>query len=151
MALDIKAGIYKARVVKQPDGEWAQYGESNNQTPQINLDVELQLDGGKTFRATTPLYFSPAAAQYSIDRLRACGWKGADLTNLEGVGDNEVSVEVSHEEYEGDLKTKVQIMSGAGRFNVANPVEKASWAAKVAAITGNSGAAAPAAAPKPNF
>jgi len=153
MALDIKAGIYKARVVKQSDGSWAQYGESSNNNPEMILDLDLKMDDkGGTRRVSTPIYFSAAASEYSFARLRACGWQGNDLSDLAGVGDNEIDVEVRHEVYEGDgeLKTKIQIMSGGGRFNTAKPVEPKTFAAKVAAITGTA-APAGASAPKPNF
>jgi hypothetical protein len=153
MALDIKAGIYKAHVVRQPDGAWAQYGESSGGNPEMILDLELKLDDkGSTRRVSTPLYFSATAAQYSFDRLKACGWQGADLSNLDGVGDNEVDVEVKHEVYEGDgeLKTKVQIVTGGGRFSTAKPVDSKSFAAKVAAITG-APVAATGTGPKPGF
>src|ERR1017187_5857158 len=137
MALDIKAGVYKGRVVKQPDGTWAQFGESKNGNPEMIVDIDLKLDdAGNTRRVSTPLYFSAEAAQYSFDRLKACGWVGPDVSDLTGVDTNEIDVEVRHEPYEGEMKTKVQIMSGGGRFNTAKPVEAKAFAAKVAAIAG---------------
>jgi hypothetical protein len=157
MAIDIKAGIYKGRVVRQPSGDWAQYGDSKNENPELLLDIDLRLDDvGNVRRVTTPLYFSLAAAPYSFDRLRACGWEGSDLSDLTGVDKNEISVEVKHEPWlnpesgQNEMKTKFQIMSGAGRFNTAKPVEAKAFAARVAAITG---APAPQAGigPKPTF
>lgn len=153
MALNIKAGVYKGRVIKQPDGSWAQYGESANGNPEMLLDLELNLDDkGNKQRVTTPMYFSAAAAEYSFSRLRACGWEGSDLSDLTGVDKNEIDIEVRHEVYDGDgeMKTKIQIMSGGGRFNTAKPVDAKSFAAKVAALTGTQAPAA-SGAPKPTF
>ena len=154
--MDIKAGQYKGRVVKQSDGAWAQYGESSGGNPEMILDLDLKLDeAGNKRRVSTPLYFSAAAAEYSFARLRACGWEGADVSNLEGVDKNEIDIEVRYEPWVNEqgvteMKMKVQIMSGGGRFSTSNPVEPKAWAAKVAALTGTPAPGA-ATAPKPNF
>ncbi len=158
MALSLKAGMYKGRVVKRPDGEWAQYGESVNGHPELILDLDLKIDDqGGTQRVSTPLYFSTDASEYSIARLRACGWKTNELDNLEGVGDNEVDVEVRHEPWtnpetgQNEMTTKVQIVSGGGRFNTAKPVDKKAFAARVGAITGVPTSMLGAEPPKPKF
>ena len=54
---------------------------------------------------------------------------------------NEVDVSISYDIYDGQPKMRVQIMGG-GRFNTANPVDKKTFAAKVAAIAGTQGPAA---------
>jgi hypothetical protein len=149
MALDIAGGVYKGRLVLGSE----QFGESTNGNPELILDANLKI-GDNVRRVSTPLYFSAEAAPYSFDRLRAAGWKGqgaADLADLTGIDTNELDFEVRHEEYNGEMKTKVQIMSGGGRFQSAKPVERASFAAKVAAITGSKQPNAAPQAPKPGF
>lgn len=140
-----KPGIYKGRVMSGKE----QHGESSNSTPELLLMVNVP-DLGRQF--TVPLYFSQAAAPYSFERLRACGWKGKsalDLEDMTGVGDNDIDIEIKYEMYEGSLKMKVSIMSGGGgRFNTSNPMDKKSFAAKVAAITGQ-GAGGNGAPPPP--
>lgn len=146
MALDIKAGVYRGRLVAGSE----QYGESTNGNLELIVDADLEMDDGSVRRVSTPLYLSAAAAPYSIDRLRAAGWEGNDIRDLTGIDKNEVDFEVRHEEYNGEMKTKVQIMSGGGRFQSANPVDKNAFAAKFNAIMGNN-APMDSAAPKPKF
>lgn len=138
---DIKSGIYKAKVVKGSE----EYGESANKTPELLLRVhvpELQRE------LTVVLYFSESASPYSLERLRLCGWKGTDLSDLTGVDENEIEIEVKYEDYQGAPKMKVGIRSGGGTFSTKTPVDKKAFAAKVAAIAG---LPAPTGVPKPGF
>ena len=128
--LDPKPGIYKGHAVEGSE----QYGESKNGNPELLIDMMLTDLGNRV--VTTPLYFSPESAPYSIERLRALGWETNDLQNLKGIGKNEVGIEIKYDLYEGSWKMKVQIQSGAGKFTTSKPTEKAAWAAKVGAITG---------------
>jgi len=128
--LEPKPGVYRGHGVEGSE----QYGESSNGNPELLIDLVLHELSDR--RVTTPLYFSPGAAPYSIERLRALGWEGNDLQNLKGIGKNEVAVEIKWDLFEGSWKMKVQISSGAGKFTTAKPQDKAVWAAKVGAITG---------------
>lgn len=144
-----KVGIYKGRAVKGADGSWAQYGKRENGNHELLLNVKLEIDGGALVR-TVPLYFSQAAAPYSLERLRALGWKGENLANLDGIETNEVDVEVTQEQYDGKTRNKYNIMTGAGRFTTENPQSPAMWAAEVNAAIGlSSGAPATPNGPPP--
>ena len=95
--LDPKPGIYTARAVKGSE----QYGESTNGSPELLLQLDIP-DIGK--RLTTVLYFSAAAAPYSIERLRAMGWEGSDLADLSGIDKKDVSIEITYEPFEGEAQ-----------------------------------------------
>jgi len=127
----MKFGIFKARAVK----EATQYGESQGGHPQMALLMRAKLDDGSAQEQTTFLIFSPDAAPYSFDRLRALGWKGQDLTDLSGIDANEVDIRVFSEEYQGKAQVKCEIMGG-GRVTLAKPMDPKTFAARVAAITG---------------
>lgn len=138
----IEPGIYKARAVAGSE----QYGETSNGNDQIVLNLTL-LESGDT--VSTFLVFSDKAAPYSIDRLRKCGWSGADLAKLDGIDANEVDVEVKYEEYKGEMKMKVQIITG-GTVTLEKQFDakgKKAFAAKHAALAKATLGAKPA--PKP--
>lgn len=101
----IPAGNYRGKAVAGSE----QYGETSNNNDQIVIDLDLT-DIGE--RVSTFLVFSEKAAPYSMKRLRALGWEGTDLTNLQGIDSKEVDVEVKYEEYQGEMKMKVQIVAG---------------------------------------
>jgi hypothetical protein len=107
MTQRVSAGTYRGRAIAGTE----QYGTTSNGNDQIVLDLDL-IDLGE--KVSTFLVFSDKSAPYSLERLRACGWKGDDLSNLSGIDANEVNVEVKYEMYQGDEKMKVQILTGGG-------------------------------------
>ena len=92
----IQTGTYKGRGIAGSE----QYGVTSNGNDQVVVDLNL-VDLGES--VSTFLNFSEAAAQYSIDRLRALGWEGNDLSNLTGIDRNEVMVSVKYETWEGRI------------------------------------------------
>lgn len=129
MSQRIEAGVYRGKAVAGSE----QYGETSNHNDQIVLDLEL-LELGET--VSTFLVFSEKAAPWSMKRLRALGWTGANLADLTGIDSNEVDVEVKYEEYQGELKMKVQIIAG-GTVTLENQFDdkaKKAFAAKHAAL-----------------
>ncbi len=128
MSERIQAGVYRGKAVAGSE----QYGATSNGNDQIVID--LTLDTGDT--VSTFLVFSEKAAPWSMKRLRALGWSGTDLTDLTGIDSNEVDVEVKYEEYNGDMKMKVQIVTG-GTVTIENQFDdkgKKAFAAKHAAL-----------------
>lgn len=148
---DPKPGNYMGKAIKGSE----QYGESHGGNPELLLQVIIpelatpDAPQGRIF--TTVLYFSAEAAPYSIPRLRALGWKGTDLSDLTGIDENEVMVNIAWPVDPGDnkAKLKVQIGSGAGTFSTKKPVDPKAFAARVGAIAGLPPTAS--AAPKPKF
>lgn len=147
--MTIEAGTYRGRAIAGSE----QYGTTSNGNDQIVIDLEL--DTGE--RVSTFLVFSQKAAKYSMDRLRALGWTGTDLTNLAGIDTNEVQVEVRYEEYNGEEKMKVEIRTGSGvvlKDKMDDNAKKA-FGAKFKALAMKTPAATstpapPKAAPKPS-
>lgn len=122
----IAAGTYRGKGIKGSE----QYGQTSNHNDQIVLDLDL-LDIGE--KVSTFLVFTDAAAPYSIDRLRALGWKGNDLSALDGIDENEVNVQVKYEMFEGQEKMKVQILTGGGAVKLKDQLDdkgKKAFAAK---------------------
>lgn len=129
-----KEGRYKAKAATpDPTGAPHEFGMSKNDKPELLVHLflpELQ----RTY--VSPLYFSPDAAPYSEERLRALGC--TDITTLAGIDSNEVDVALEHQFYEGKWRTRVQILSGGGVFHSAKPMEGGGreFAARVQALTG---------------
>lgn len=98
-------GTYRAKAVAGSE----QYGTTSNNHDQIVLDFDL-LDVGE--KVSVFLVFSEKAAPHSIKRLRTAGWTGDDLSSLVGLGSRECEVRVFHEEYQGQMKMKTEIVSG---------------------------------------
>ena len=124
----VAAGFYKGRGVAGSE----QYATNpNNGNDQIAIDVEIP-SLNRAF--TTFLYFSDAAAPYAIDRLRACGWQGDDLSNLAGIDANEVDVQIKYEVFDGKERMKIDIATGGGRVkleNVMTPQQRKAFAARM--------------------
>lgn len=125
-----------------------QFGIASTGTDQIALD--LALDNGET--VTTVLPFTDASAQYSIQRIRALGWKGRDLGAIsESELTEDVDVEVKSESYQGKSRIRVEIMTG-GRFVFEKPMnlaQRKSFAARFSAFAAGSPPPARSAAPPP--
>lgn len=116
MARRIEKGTYRGRAIAGSE----QYGTTSKGNDQIVLELDL-LDIGE--RVSTFLVFSDNSAEFSVDRLRACGWEGEDLSNLQGIDRNEVSVSVWYEEYQGKEQMKVEIATGGGRVVLDAPMD----------------------------
>lgn len=144
----IPGGVYKGRGIAGSE----QYGATSNGNDQIALDLALA-DIGET--ATTFLIFTDKSAEFSIQRLRALGWQGDDLSDLTGIDRNEVDVEIKYEVWEGKERMRVQILTGGGRVVLQQTMDtkaKKAFAAKfkgvvqattAAAKSGGSGAEFP--------
>ena len=132
---EIKTGRCKVKAIMGSQ----QYGlAGDKETPQIAIDVTSKDWGGASM--TTFLFFTAAAAKFSFDRLWALGWKGktaADLGNMTGIDTNEVDFEVRDEPYEGKSRLKGEILMGPGRVTIEKTIAPDAFAARVAALVGN--------------
>lgn len=111
MASKLIAGVYKGRAMP----ETAKLGTTENGHDQIGFMVQISRGGGH--RDIVPMYlvFSDGpkgSAKYSMERLRALGWEGSDLRDLRTIGKNLVDVRVDYEEYQGEEKLRVEIVTG---------------------------------------
>jgi len=131
---EMKAGRFKGRGLKGS----AQYGESEGGNLQIAVDLNVP-ELGRT--VTCFLSFTQAAYPYSVDRLRAMGWQGHDIMDLDGIDANEVDLDIFEDVYQGKKNWKVEIVSGPGKVAMKKAVDKSEFARRLAAITGGASAA----------
>jgi hypothetical protein len=96
-----------------------QYGNSSTGNEEIWVKLTVPDLGAEVM---TRLSFSEKAASYSIERLRALGWEGDDLTDLRGIDRNDVTICLKYEVYQGKEQMRVDIVTG-GRFEVQAPMD----------------------------
>ena len=141
----IPAGTYKGRGVAGS----AQMGMTSTGTDQVAIDLEIPALGRVL---TTFLFFSDGAKPYSIDRLLALGWDGSDDPSFVGIDANEVDVVVKYEDYKGEQKMKVEILTGGGKVTLKDTMtdsQKRSFMSSLKTAAKQAGGApAAAAAPK---
>lgn len=136
-------GQYQGQAIKGT----VQYGETDNGTLQIAIDMEVFDDKDQSIGSmTTFLYFSPAAAVYSFERLRALGWKGEtaeDVDKLDDIFDTKVPVRItapkSYTASDGTTKmgtSKLEILSGGSRVTLQKPVDVSTFKARLKAVSG---------------
>ncbi len=91
--MELANGRYKAKA-----RQWA-LGETGSGNPQVAVLFDL-LDEGVTGSITWYGFFSDKTFEHTMKGLRACGWQGSDLAELEspeaGVNTNEVSLVVEN-------------------------------------------------------
>jgi hypothetical protein len=145
---DMQAGVYKGKAIAGS----VQYGTSSNNNAQIAIDF-VTTDGAV---ATVVLPFTANAAEYSVKKLRACGFEGNDPSNLVGIDRNEVTLTLKYETYQGEERAKWDIMAGGMKLNKPmTDQEKRKFAAEFRSFfaangsTQGNGAAAPRPAPTP--
>jgi len=125
--MTIAAGKYKAK--RNMDRE-IQFGKTSGGHEQIAVDLKLA-DGHDV---TTFLIFSDASRPYSEDRLKALGWKGQG--NDLGALDAEVDVEISYQEYKGEQKMRVEILTNGGRVKLKETMDEAQKKNFLSRLTG---------------
>src|SRR5262245_61520563 len=102
----IEPGTYKARATQ------AELGKNHNSGNDQAVVVFEILEGefqGKTVRWYATL--TEKTQRFVIPSLALCGWEGElgdDGKTMIGIGDNEVDVEVIHEEYQGKTFAKMR-------------------------------------------
>ena len=140
-AQQIAAGFYKGRAIAGSE----QYGTSENGTETVAVDVDVPALGR---HLTVKFYFTDKAMPYALEKLRACGWTGDDVTSLVNIDANEGDVTVKYEAYEGKMQMKVDISTmGGGRIKLDNPMDdaaKRAFAARVRAAARSTGGASAA-------
>lgn len=127
----IPEATYPARAVEY------ELGISDNGTEQIGVSFRIAKGEYEGSTLTWYGFFNtPDNAQRAIKSLRACGWKGDDVTKLDGITDNEVSIVVEVDEYQGKLQNKVAWVNGAGvaMKNVMNDAQKRAFAVRMKSL-----------------
>ncbi len=116
-------GRFKARAIE------GGLGESSEGNPQVGVRFTI-LD--EEFHGEEITWFGSFSRnkgqgtktpfERTIESLRACGWKGDDLSNLEGIDANEVSLVVEHDNYNGKILAKVKWVNRAGGLALKAPM-----------------------------
>jgi hypothetical protein len=134
--MTMKLGTFRAKAVQGS----VQPGTTANGHKEIMLTMRMEIEGG-TQDGITRLVFSPDAAPYSWERLRALGFKGNEINEEpKGIYDTDVNVTVKQEEYQGKTQYKVDIMAGgAAAVKHSRPISWAEFGAAVKAISGVQG------------
>lgn len=73
----------------------------------LSLNISFQTEHGTLY---TDLYLTEKAAEKTIEKLRAIGWQGDDLSELKdgtAMRGMKCKVTVSHETYEGTVRARV--------------------------------------------
>lgn len=119
-------------------------GRSSKGTAQVC--VSFQVKDGEAAGKTISWYgsFSDAALPYTMDRMRATGFVGDDLSDISSIGSSgDVQIVVAHEVYENKTIAKVQFINALGGARLANPMDDAErrrfaaeMRAKIAALGG---------------
>ena len=143
----INPGQYKARLVKGT----VQIGESEKGNLQLSVVLDIKDQNGASLGEMTHyFYFTDGAQAYSYERLRALGWKGKNSDELDQMvtldNDNEVDVRVTQAEpykaADGTMKmgvSKVEIITGGGRVQMAKPLDWSTFKARLRALGGPAG------------
>lgn len=80
-------------------------GYADTGTPYIGVLFSLKEAGVKlTWRG----FFTEKTQERTFEALRACGWKGDDLSEITFPQGNEVEVVVKQEEWEGKVHPRIQ-------------------------------------------
>src|ERR1700737_157979 len=109
-------GRYRAKAVD------AQLGFSPNKgTEQVVVEFEILDEEHAGERITWIGYFAENTSERTIESLRICGWKTDDVSDLRGIGDNEVQLVVEHEPYQGKTFARVQFVNRIGGINMKSP------------------------------
>jgi len=100
-------GNYRARA------SGAGLGETKKGDPQLAITLVLLDHAGKVLNYYGS--FSDKSFEFTMKALRACGWKGVDLSDgFPGIDANEVSIAVKHDTYEGKTTAKVAWVNPPG-------------------------------------
>lgn len=102
--------------------EW-KLGESDEKhTPFIGIQFELLDEHVNGITMNWSGWLTDAAIDRTLESLRACGWRGKDLSDLTGIGDRRVTVVINDEVSQKDGKTYARISFvnklGGGRLTV---------------------------------
>lgn len=102
-------GTFRARAVEWDLG----YTSTNKEQVAVRFEL-LDVDEGARY-LTWYGFFTDKTTERTLDSMRHCGWKGDDLFDLSGLGDNEVDLVLETEEdNEGKAHLRVRWVNSRG-------------------------------------
>ncbi len=113
----IAAGRFRARPT---DGDWG-FSNNGNEFVQVTFKILEGADEGK--HVSWWGYFTKEGnSAKSVEALRYCGctFPDDDITNLEGLGSEEVSIVIEHEEWDGKVRARVKWVNSLTGPTVTN-------------------------------
>lgn len=119
----IPEGTYRARCLE------TDLGSSKTGKEQIMMNFQITEEGqwcGKHWSGY--FYFSDKAADYTFEKMRNAGWQGDDLADLSSLSPSNVEclIVISHEEYEGKTRVKIDYVNKlGGGVKMADPMDAA--------------------------
>jgi hypothetical protein len=127
-----------------------QYGETGTGSLQIALNMELREQNKNVVgQMTTFLYFTEDAMVYAFERLRALGWKGKGVEEIDNLGDIystwvkcRVKAPEQFRDKDGMTKMgqpKLEIDIGTGTVTLSKPVTPENFKARLKALSGGGG------------
>lgn len=114
------AGTNK-RIFRARAASWG-LGESSTGKEQVAVEFRISTENADVQSLTWYGYFTEATADRTLESLRYCGWTGDDLLNLEGLDANEVDLVIEDEEYNGQVRPKVQWVNKPGGLALTSPL-----------------------------
>jgi len=93
--IEIEPGDYIARAVT------GDLGVTSTGKDQIWIEFKLK-DQDETIRWYG--YFTERSIGITTRALKTCGWTGTDVSDLSGIGDNDVSLKIIIDDYDGRAK-----------------------------------------------
>jgi hypothetical protein len=106
MSDNVQPGKYRAKAIS---GDLGVKGE------RAFLYVDFQLtESGENVRWFGHPEGKGDSLGICVRALRACGWTGSDITDLSGLGDNEVELDIVIDSYKGDGSSKVNWVNAIG-------------------------------------
>lgn len=121
--------------------------EAGTGTAQIAVLFDVLEEGVPERQLVWYGFFTDGAFDITIKALRACGWKGTNLAEIDALP-NEVILVVEDEEYEGKIRAKVQFINEPG-LAVKNPMTPDAAKAFAAALASRVAAYDAAHPPRP--
>lgn len=97
-------------------------GETDKGTEQVAVEFEILTENAEMNHIVWYGYFSEKTWERTVESLRACGWEGADLTDLQGLEKNEVELVIEDEEYNGNPVAKVRWVNRPGGLALKAPL-----------------------------
>jgi len=119
----IPKGRYRARAVT-----WG-LGTAATRREQVAVEFELTDDEWRGQRITWYGFFgndpgrgTKTPTQITVEALRACGWQGDDISELDGLDANEVELVIEPETFRGETRSKVKYVNRPSGLGLRAPM-----------------------------
>ena len=127
-------GTYKARAI---DGVLC---KTSTGKEQVAIRFQLLAEGYGGIEVTWFGFFTPKTERRTLDALDYMGWDGEDISELAGIGQNEVEIVIENEVYQDKKNSKVRWVNrvgggGLGGFEALPPNEAQSFAQRLRGAT----------------